>query len=77
MVCNVSFKDSLIKKDVAGTSSGAAVSAAMKVAKDLKETDTLVVVIPDSIRNYLTKFVSDHWMEARGFQTCDNINNHW
>ncbi|XP_076265118.1 cystathionine beta-synthase-like isoform X1 [Rhynchophorus ferrugineus] len=60
-----------------GTSSGAAVSAAIKVAKDLKEGQNVVVVIPDSIRNYLTKFVSDHWMEARGFQTCENINKHW
>ncbi|KAL1502375.1 hypothetical protein ABEB36_007522 [Hypothenemus hampei] len=60
-----------------GTSSGAAVSAAMKVAVKLKKSQNLVVVIPDSIRNYLTKFVSDHWMEARGFQGCGNINNHW
>ncbi|XP_066148975.1 cystathionine beta-synthase-like isoform X2 [Euwallacea fornicatus] len=60
-----------------GTSSGAAMWAAMKVAQKLKEGQNVVVVIPDSIRNYLTKFVSDHWMEARGFQACDNINNHW
>ncbi|XP_030752761.1 cystathionine beta-synthase-like isoform X2 [Sitophilus oryzae] len=60
-----------------GTSSGAAVSAAIKIATDVPEGANIVVVIPDSIRNYLTKFVSDHWMEARGFQSCENINNHW
>ncbi|CAG9768135.1 unnamed protein product [Ceutorhynchus assimilis] len=69
----------LIKEEglLCGTSSGATVSAAMKVAVDLKEGQNLVVIIPDSIRNYLTKFVSDHWMEARGFQTCENVNNHF
>ncbi|XP_050315549.1 cystathionine beta-synthase-like isoform X2 [Anthonomus grandis grandis] len=60
-----------------GTSSGAAVSAAIKLAKELPEGQNVVVVIPDSIRNYLTKFVSDHWMEAKGFQACENINKHW
>jgi cystathionine beta-synthase len=26
-----------------------------------------VVVLPDSIRNYMTKFADDRWMEAHGF----------
>ncbi|XP_060520439.1 cystathionine beta-synthase-like [Cylas formicarius] len=60
-----------------GTSSGAAVCAAVKMAQQLHEGQNLVVVLPDSIRNYITKFVSDVWMEARGFQPCINVNNHW
>ncbi|HHH10514.1 MAG TPA: CBS domain-containing protein, partial [Sorangium sp.] len=27
----------------------------------------VVVLLPDSIRNYLTKFASDHWMRQNGF----------
>lgn len=50
-----------------GGSSGAAMSAALKIAKDLPEDKRVVVVLPDGIRNYMTKFVSDHWMEARGY----------
>lgn len=42
-------------------------SAALKLAKDLPEDKRVVVVLPDGVRNYMTKFVSDHWMEARGF----------
>lgn len=36
-----------------GGSSGANVSAAMKVAKDLGENDSCVVILPDGIRNYM------------------------
>jgi len=50
-----------------GGSSGAALAAALKIAKDLPADKRLVVLLPDSIRNYMTKFVSDQWMEARGF----------
>jgi cystathionine beta-synthase len=51
--------------------------AAIKAARNLKKGQKVVVIIPDSIRNYLTKFVSDHWMEAKGLQECVNVNNHW
>ncbi|XP_060528636.1 cystathionine beta-synthase isoform X2 [Cylas formicarius] len=60
-----------------GSSSGAAVWAAVQAAKDLKEGTNVVVILPDSIRNYITKFVSDQWMEARGFLPCVNTENHW
>lgn len=50
-----------------GGSSGSAVWAACQVAKRLKEGDRCLVVLPDSIRNYLTKFVDDAWMKAQGF----------
>jgi cystathionine beta-synthase len=54
-----------------GGSSGAAVWAAMKVARGMKAGQRVVVILPDSIRNYLTKFVDDHWMRQHGFQQAD------
>src|SRR3990167_8089170 len=50
-----------------GGSSGGAVWAALQVAKRLKKGDRCVVILPDSIRNYLTKFVDDHWMKEHHF----------
>lgn len=59
----------LIQKEglLCGGSSGAALTAALKIAKDIPAGKRIVIVLPDGIRNYMTKFVSDHWMEARGF----------
>ena len=54
-----------------GGSSGSAVWAAMQVARDLKAGQRVVVLLPDSIRNYLSKFVSDAWMRQHGFQQAD------
>ena len=48
-------------------SSGAAVFAALKVAKKLKKEQRCLVILPDSIRNYLTKFVDDDWLEKNNF----------
>lgn len=50
-----------------GGSSGSALAAALEVAKDLTEDDTVVVVLPDSVRSYLTKFIDDDWMKLNGF----------
>lgn len=50
-----------------GGSSGAAVYGALKVAKDLKETDVIVVILPDTGRAYLSKIFSDSWMREMGF----------
>ncbi len=47
-----------------GGSSGSAVWAALQAAKELKKGQRCVVILPDSIRNYLTKFVDDKWMKA-------------
>ena len=54
-----------------GGSSGAAVWAAMQVCKDLGPGKRVVVVLPDSIRNYLSKFVDDRWMRQQGFVKGD------
>lgn len=51
--------------------------AALEAAKGLQEGENVVVILPDSIRNYMTKFVADEWMQARGLMPCDNTHNHW
>lgn len=45
-----------------GGSSGAAVHAALEVAKELKVGQNCVVILPDGIRNYMSKFVDKKWM---------------
>ncbi len=59
----------LIKEEglLIGGSSGSAVWTALKVAGGLERGDVCLVVLPDSIRNYLTKFVDDDWMKEQGF----------
>ncbi len=54
-----------------GGSSGAAVWAARKIAEKMKPGQRVCVILPDSIRNYLTKFASDGWMRQRGFLDSD------
>ena len=60
---------SLIRDEglLVGGSCGAVVSAALKLAKDLPADKRIVILLPDGIRNYMTKFVSDYWMEMNGF----------
>lgn len=50
-----------------GGSSGTAMAAAVKVAKRLTKGQRCVVILPDSIRNYMTKFLDDDWMRENGF----------
>jgi cystathionine beta-synthase len=54
-----------------GGSSGAAAWAALTVCRAMKPGQRVVVVLPDSIRNYLSKFVSDSWMRQHGFLKAD------
>ncbi|MEP6866088.1 MAG: cystathionine beta-synthase [Deltaproteobacteria bacterium] len=54
-----------------GGSSGSAVWAAMQVCRDLGPGKRVVVILPDSIRNYLSKFVDDRWMRQQGFFKAD------
>lgn len=68
----------LIKEEgfLCGGSSGSAMAAAIEAAKDLKEDQTCVVLLPDNIRNYMTKFVVDNWMEARDLKESINTEGH-
>ncbi|XP_055616735.1 cystathionine beta-synthase-like [Toxorhynchites rutilus septentrionalis] len=59
-----------------GGSSGGNVAAALLAAKDLEVGQNCVIILPDNIRNYLSKFVSDNWMEARDFKESVNVHNH-
>ncbi len=49
-----------------GGSSGGAMWAALQVASKLKSGQKCLVILPDSIRNYMSKYVSDAWMKAEG-----------
>lgn len=62
-----------------GGSSGTAMAAAVRVAKELKEGQRCVVLLPDSIRNYMSKFLSDKWMVQKGFLREEDImvNKPW
>ncbi len=50
-----------------GPSCGMAVSAALKVARDLPEDSVVVVILPDGGRGYLAKVFNDTWMRTHGF----------
>jgi cystathionine beta-synthase len=50
-----------------GGSGGTAVHAAVKVAEHLAGDETIVTLLPDTGRNYLSKLFSDQWMREQGF----------
>ena len=50
-----------------GGSSGMAVAAALRIAKDLNEDDIVVVIAPDGGRGYLAKIFNESWMQTQGF----------
>ncbi|CAI9388455.1 pyridoxal-phosphate dependent enzyme [Microbacterium sp. T2.11-28] len=49
-----------------GGSSGMAVTAALRVARDLPEGAVVVVMLPDHGRGYLSKIFDDEWMRDHG-----------
>jgi len=51
-----------------GGSSGTAVAAALRVARDAAPGDLVVVIAPDSGRGYLSRYFNDEWLLAMGFQ---------
>lgn len=62
-----------------GGSSGTAMAAAMKYIKEnnIGEGKRCVVICPDNIRNYITKFINNDWMYEHGFlseQECMDAN---
>jgi cystathionine beta-synthase len=50
-----------------GGSSGSAMYAALKAATKLKQGQNCVILLPDGVRNYMTKFVDAHWMRENRF----------
>lgn len=61
----------LIKKEglLCGGSSGAILLGAVIAAKQFKVSSNarIVIILPDGIRNYMSKFMSDHWMKQQGY----------
>jgi cystathionine beta-synthase len=51
-----------------GGSGGTAVAAALRYAQRLKQPRYIVVLLPDTGRNYLTGYFSDDWMRRNGFR---------
>src|SRR5207237_4591009 len=51
-----------------GGSSGSAVTAALRVAREVDDPEALIVVLlPDTGRNYLSKIYDEEWMRSNGF----------
>ncbi len=50
-----------------GGSSGSAVWAAKQVAQREGPGKRIVIILPDSVRNYMTKFMDVQWMKENGF----------
>ena len=50
-----------------GGSSGSAVWAARELAKREGPDKRIVTILPDSVRNYMTKFLDEAWMRENGF----------
>lgn len=59
----------LLKKEgiFVGGSSGAVMYGAIKLAKKIKGRKTIVVILPDSGLNYLSKIFDDQWMRKNKF----------
>ncbi len=56
-----------------GGSCGTAVKAALEIGRDLSAGDVVVVLLPDSGRNYLSKIYDDQWMFDMGFLRSDGL----
>ena len=71
----VSYRDSFLTARrlareegiLAGGSAGSTVWAAMRVAERLPSGATVLALIPDSGRSYMSKFYDDNWMLEHGF----------
>jgi len=66
----VSFKLALrlIREEamLVGGSSGSALQGALEIAKGCKGGERIVVILPDNVRNYMSKFLSPAWRKENG-----------
>jgi len=73
----------LIKREgiLCGGSCGSTMYSAIKAIKEQdmnKDGINCVVLLADSVRNYMTKFLSDEWMITRGFyEIPEEANDPW
>ena len=58
----------LIKQEglLVGGSCGAAVCAALQAAATLQADQRCLVILPDTVRNYLSKFIDENWLATHG-----------
>lgn len=49
-----------------GGSSGSALYAALEVARTAPAGSRIVVLLPDGVRNYMSKFIVDDWLTEKG-----------
>ena len=65
----------LIRKEglLVGGSAGAAMAGAVLAAAELPSTAKCVVLLPDGVRNYMSKFLRPAWLEEHGF-TVEHSN---
>ncbi|HPF15393.1 MAG TPA: cystathionine beta-synthase [Planctomycetota bacterium] len=59
----------LIRREglLCGGSCGSAVAAAIRLAKEVGPGKKFVIILADSVRNYMTKFLDPGWMRENGF----------
>jgi cysteine synthase A len=59
----------LIRREglLVGGSSGSAMWGALQAAHSLKKGQKCLVIFPDSIRNYMSKYANDIWMQEQSF----------
>ncbi|PKS10150.1 hypothetical protein jhhlp_001900 [Lomentospora prolificans] len=60
-----------------GGSSGSAMAGMLKAVKEFGfgKGDTIVVILPDSIRNYLSKFADDDWLAANNLLAPSKVES--
>lgn len=58
-----------------GGSGGTAVAAALNYAARLVKSKYIVVLLPDTGRNYINKIYSDSWMQENGFWEGKTVKN--
>ncbi|NOZ48088.1 MAG: cysteine synthase family protein [Chlorobi bacterium] len=60
-------RDFVAKESIlVGSSSGSAIYAGLQLAKKLKKEDVVVILLPDTGKNYLSTLFNDNWMREKG-----------
>merc|ERR1711902_14145 len=60
-----------------GGSSGASMYCAVEAARDLGPGQKCVVLLPDGVRNYMTKFLDDQWCADRDIIETKGLDTWW
>ena len=48
-----------------GGSSGSAMQGVLEIAKECKGGEQIVVILPDNVRNYMSKFLDPKWRQEK------------